>query len=69
MAIGRKNYLFAGSDRAAHHAAIMYPLLGTCKLHGKEPFACLKDVLSCISDHKANKLNELRPQNWQPLAK
>jgi transposase len=69
MAIGRKNYLFAGSDRAAHHAAIMYSLLGTCKLHGIEPFAYLKDVFSRINDHKANKLHELLPQYWQPLAK
>lgn len=69
LAIGRKNYLFAGSDRGARNAAIMYSLLGTCKLHGKEPFAYLRDVFSRINDHKANKLHELLPQNWQPLAK
>ena len=69
MAIGRKNYLFAGSDRAACHAALMYSLLGTCKLHGVEPFAYLRDVIARIPEHKANKLNELLPHNWQPLAK
>ena len=69
MAIGRKNYLFAGSDRGARHAALMYSLLGTCKLHGVEPFAYLHDVIARISEHKANKLHELLPQNWQPLAK
>ena len=69
MAIGRKNYLFAGSHNAAQDAALMYSLLGTCKLHGVEPFAYLKDVIARISDHKANKLSELLPQNWQPLAK
>ena len=63
LAIGRKNYLFAGSDRGARHAALMYSLLGTCKLHGIEPFAYLCDVIVCISEHKANKLNELLPQN------
>ncbi|MFN8410738.1 MAG: IS66 family transposase [Flavobacteriales bacterium] len=69
LAIGRKNYLFAGSDRGARHAALMYSLLGTCKLHGIEPFAYLSDVIARISDHKANKLSELLPQNWRPLAK
>jgi len=68
MAIGRKNYLFAGSERGARHAALMYSLLGTCKLHGVEPFAYLCDVIARISDHKANKLHELLPQNWSPLA-
>jgi len=67
LAIGRKNYLFAGSDRAARHAALMYSLLGTCKLHGVEPFAYLCDVVARIPEHKANRLHELLPQNWQPL--
>ena len=69
LAIGRKNYLFAGSDRGARHAALMYSLLGTCKLHGVEPFAYLRDVIQRISEHKANKLHELLPQFWQPLEK
>lgn len=69
LAIGRKNYLFAGSDRGARNAALMYSLLGTCKLNGVEPFAYLRDVIARIPDHKANKLNELLPYNWQPLAK
>lgn len=47
----------------------MYSLLGTCKLHGVEPFAYLRDVIARISDHKANRLTELLPQNWRPLAK
>jgi transposase len=69
LAIGRKNYLFAGSDRAAGHAALIYSLLGTCKLHGIEPLAYLRDVIARIPEHKANKLSELLPYNWQPLAK
>jgi transposase len=63
LAIGRKNYLFAGSDRGARHAALMYSLLGTCKLHGVEPFAYLRDVIARIPEHKASKLNELLPQS------
>jgi transposase len=69
LAIGRKNYLFAGSDRAASHAALIYSLLGTCKLHGVEPLAYLHDVIARIPEHKANRLSELLPQRWQPLAK
>jgi hypothetical protein len=69
MAIGRKNYLFAGSHSAAGHAALMYSLLGTCKLNGVEPFAYLRDVIARIPEHKANRLSELLPYNWQPLAK
>ena len=68
LAIGRKNYLFAGSDRGARHAALMYSLLGTCKLQGVEPFAYLRDVIERISEHKANKLQELLPGLWRPLA-
>jgi transposase len=69
MAVGRKNYLFAGSDRGARNAALMYSLLGTCKLHDVEPFAYLCDVVARISDHKANKLHELLPQHWSPISK
>jgi len=67
FAIGRNNYMFAGSDRGARHAALMYSLLGTCKLHGVEPFAYLSDVIARISDHKHKEIHELLPQNWQPL--
>lgn len=68
LAIGRKNYLFAGSDRGARHAALMYSLLGTCKLQGVEPFAYMRDVIARISDHKANRLHELLPQHWSPAS-
>lgn len=69
LAIGRKNYLFAGSDRGARHAALLYSLIGTCKLNGVEPFAYLRDVIARISEHKANALHELLPHKWRPLAK
>lgn len=61
LALGRKNYLFAGSHKAAQRASIIYSLLGTCKLNGVEPLQWLTHVLSVIPDHKANKLEELLP--------
>jgi len=63
VAIGRKNYLFAGSHQGAQQAAIMYSFLGTCKLNKVEPFAWLKKVLEVIPEYKANKLVELLPAN------
>lgn len=64
-ALGRKNYLFAGSHESAQRAAIFYSFFGTCKKHNINPFDWLKDVLERIPMHKANKLDELLPQNWQ----
>ncbi len=68
VAIGRKNYLFAGSHEAAQRSAMLYSLLGTCKLHDVNPFNWLKNVLSRIATHPINKVHELLPQNWQPKA-
>lgn len=65
LALGRKNYLFAGSHKAAQRAAMMYSFFATCKINDIEPLAWLTDVLNRISEHKANKLSELLPQNWQ----
>ena len=64
-ALGRKNYLFAGSHESAQRAAMFYSFFGTCKKHNINPFDWLKDVLERIQMHKANKLDELLPQNWQ----
>ena len=66
LALGRKNYLFAGSNKAAQRAAMMYSFFATCKMHQVEPYAWLKDVLNRIPDHKVNQLEELLPQNWKP---
>ncbi len=65
LALGRKNYLFAGSHKAAQRTAMMYSFFATCKINVVEPFAWLKDVLIRIPDHKANKLHELLPVNWK----
>ena len=59
--------LFAGFHEGAKRAAMMYSFLETCKQNDVEPFAWLKDVISRIPDHKANRLMELLPQNWKPL--
>jgi len=61
IAIGRKNYLFAGSHEAAQNAAMFYSLLGTCKLKGIEPFQWLKNLFEVLPDWKANQLEELLP--------
>jgi transposase len=67
VAIGRKNYLFAGSHEAAQESAMIYSLLGTCKLHDINPWAWLKEVLTRLPDHPINKIHELLPNNWEPL--
>lgn len=61
VALGRKNYMFAGSHDAAQQAAILYSLLATCKINNVEPFEWLSNTLSVISDHPANQLYKLLP--------
>src|SRR4029079_9298278 len=64
VAIGRKNYLFAGSHEAAQRSAMLYSLLGTCKLNGINPFMCLREPLRGIATHPINKIEHLLPQNF-----
>jgi len=66
VAIGRKNYLFAGSHEAAQRSAMLYSLLGTCKLHGINPFLWLRDTLNRIATHHINKIEKLLPHHWKP---
>jgi transposase len=61
VAIGRKNYLFAGSHEAAQRAAVIYSLVETARKNNIEPFEWMKNTLTVIADHKANKLNLLLP--------
>ena len=63
VALGRKNYLFAGSHEAARRSGMLYSLLGTCKLHGIEPYQWLKTTLSKISSHPINRITELLPHH------
>lgn len=65
VAIGRKNYLFAGSHEAAKRSAMLYSLLGTCKLNGINPFIWLRETLRRIATHPINKIEELLPQNFK----
>ena len=65
VAVGRKNYLFAGSHDAAQRSAMFYSLLGTCKAHGLEPFAWLSDVLTRLPDHPQKRIHELLPQYYR----
>jgi hypothetical protein len=64
IALGRKNFLFAGSDAGGENAAIIYTLIETAKLNGIEPFAYLRDVLGRIADHPVNRIAELLPWEW-----
>ena len=64
-ALGRKNYLFAGSHDGAQRTAMFYSFLGTCKLNGINPEKWLVLVLDQIADHKVNKLYQLFPQNLE----
>jgi transposase len=66
VAIGRKNYLFAGSHEGARRAAMIYTLVGTAKLHGVEPWHYLKDILGRLPDHPINRVADLLPQHWSP---
>lgn len=66
VAIGRKNYLFCGSHESAQRAAIMYSLFGTCKLNNINPQDWLLDVLQRLPNRKANNIDDLLPQNWNP---
>src|SRR5579859_1278893 len=66
VALGRKNYLFAGSDAGGERAAAIYSLIGSAKLNGIDPEAYLRDVLTRIADHPVNHIDELLPWNLTP---
>jgi len=67
IALGRKSWLFCGSDRGGQRAAVMYSLIVTAKMNDVDPQAWLGDVLARIAEHPVQKLDELLPWNWCPL--
>jgi len=65
VALGRRSWLFAGSDRGGERAAVVYSLVATCKLCGVDPRAWLADILARIAEHPASRLDDLLPWNWR----
>ena len=66
VALGRKNYLFAGSDAGGERAAAIYSLIGSAKLNGLDPEAHLREVMSRIADYPINRIKDLLPCNINP---
>ena len=67
IALGRKNYLIAGSHAAVQRAAVIYSLLSTCKQHGVNPQVWLTDVLNRIPTHPMKQVSALLPHHWKAL--
>ncbi len=65
IALGRKAWLFAGSDRGGRRATLMYTLIVTAKMNDVDPQAWLADVLARIAEHPSQHLHELLPWNWK----
>jgi hypothetical protein len=66
LVLGRRNYLFAGSDAGGERAAAIYSLIGTALLNGVEPYGYLRHVLGRIAEHPINRVDELLP--WKVAA-
>ncbi len=64
MALGRKNFLFVGSNEGGERAAILYSLVESCKRHDIEPFEYLRDVIGKIGSTPAKKIGTLLPATW-----
>ena len=68
IALGRKSWLFAGSDRGGDRAAVLYTPIQTARLNDLDPQAWLADVLARINDHRVRDLDRLLPWNWAPAS-
>jgi transposase len=68
MALGRSNWLFAGSLRAGQRAAAVMSLIQSAKLNGRDPYAYLRDVFTRLPTQRASRIAELLPHRWQPSA-
>lgn len=69
VVLGKKNFLFVGSERGGETAAIFMSLIASCKANKLNPFDYLKDVLRRINSLPHRRIAELLPQNWQPSVK
>jgi len=68
IATGRKNFLFVGHEEAGQNLAILQTITSTCRLHEVNAYEYIKDILIRIQTHPASKIDELLPQNWEPIA-
>jgi hypothetical protein len=68
MALGRSNWLFAGSLRAGQRAATIMSLIQSAKLNGHDPYCYLKDVLERLPTQSASRIEELLPHHWKPIS-
>lgn len=66
LALGRRNCTFLGSDSGGERAAVFYTLIQSCTLNGANPEASLADLIGRVSDHPANRIDELLPWSWRP---
>jgi transposase len=67
LVLGRKNWLFIGSEAAAHRNAVLLTLVHTAKAHAIDPFVYLRDVIERVSTHPASRIDELTPRRWKAL--
>lgn len=63
--IGRKNWMFAGSENGARNSAVLFSIIVSCKLTGVDPFAYLRDILTRLHTHPADRIGELVPREWK----
>ena len=68
VVVGRKNYLFTGSERGGRAAAIHYSLVQSAKQNELDPFAYLRDLLARIPTHTYSQIHQLLPNNWKSLS-
>ena len=68
IALGRKNFLFVGNDRAGQNLAVLQSLVSTCMANDVNPYEYIADVLIRIQSHPMSRIDELLPMNWKPLA-
>lgn len=67
LCLGRKNWLFIGSEAAAHRTMVLLTLVQSCKAHQVDPFAYLRDVINRVSTHPMSRIDELTPRSWKEL--